>query len=194
VRALLLPLPLILTACGSAPVSKSASAAPTEISASTRNMFAAGTAAMKAQKWSEAEAQFKQLLQAEPNLSGAHLNLALIYDKTNRPADADAQFKQAIQANPDNAEARDQYGIWLRTQGRFKDAENIYLQTLQRQPARADTHLNLGILYDLYLGKPAQAVEHYEQYLALKGDDASPEVGRVKNWVADIQRRSKAGG
>ncbi|MET0379630.1 MAG: tetratricopeptide repeat protein [Spongiibacteraceae bacterium] len=182
----------LLSACGSN--SPQDAAQPVEISPATRTNFATATAAMKAQQWSEAEAQFKQLVQAQPNLSGAYLNLALIYAQTHRAADAETQFKKALEVNPENWSARDQYGIWLRTQGRFKEAETIYLQTLQRQPERADTHLNLGILYDLYFGKSAQALEHYQQYLTLKGDSADAEVGRVKNWVADLQRRNKAGG
>jgi Tfp pilus assembly protein PilF len=133
----------------------------------------------------------KTLIQAQPKLSGAYLNLALVYVETNRPADADVQFKKAIEVNPDNMTARDQYGIWLRTQGRFKDAEANYLQALQRQPNHANTHLNLGILYDLYLGKSVQALEQYQQYLSLQGETPAPEAEKVKSWVAELQRRNK---
>lgn len=183
--AVLLPL---LAGCGSTPSKPEAAAAP-EISAATRTSFASAVAAMKAEQWPEAERQLKQLLQSQPNLSGAHLNLALVYAQTQRPAEAEARFKQAIQANAANGTARNQYGIWLRTQGRFKDAETVYVQALQANPEFADTHLNLGILYDLYLGKSAQALDHYQKYLALKGEAA--DTTRVKSWVADLQRRSK---
>lgn len=183
--AVLLPL---LAACGSTPSKTDAAAAP-EISAATRTSFATAVAAMKAEQWAEAERQLKQLLQSQPHLSGAHLNLALVYAQTQRPAEAEAQFKQAIQANAANSTARNQYGIWLRTQGRFMDAETVYVQALQANPEFADTHLNLGILYDLYLGKSAQALDHYQKYLALKGEAA--DTTRVKSWVADLQRRSK---
>ena len=191
-RALFYVSALLLVACGSnAPKPAGTATAPAEISAATRSSFAAATAAMRAQQWREAETQLQQIARAQPQLSGAHLNLALLYAQTDRNSDAEAEFKQAIAVNADNLQARDQYGIWLRTQGRFKDAETIYLQTLQRQSAHADTHLNLGVLYDLYLGRPAQALEHYQQYLALKGEDE--QATRVKSWVADLERR-KAGG
>ena len=52
-----------------------------------------------------------------------------------------------------------------------------------------ETHLNLAILYDLYMGKLPQALEHYQRYLELTSDEKSP----VKGWVADLQRRMKAG-
>lgn len=194
-QSVLVSLLALLAACGVTGDTKPVTAAPSaEIPTTARNEFATATAAMKAQQWSQAEAQFKQLIKTQPNLSGAYLNLALIYAQTNRATEAEAQFKKALEVNPENWSARDQYGIWLRTQGRFKESESTYLQTLQRQPERADTHLNLGILYDLYFGKSAQALDHYQQYLALKGDSTDADVGRVKNWVADLQRRNKAGG
>lgn len=181
-------LPLLLAACGSTP-SKPDAAAPPEVSSAARSSFASAVAAMKAEQWAEAERELKQLLQSQPHLSGVHLNLALVYAQTQRPAEAESQFKQAIQVNPANMPARNQYGIWLRMQGRFKDAETVYVQALQANPEFADTHLNLGILYDLYLGNSAQALDHYQKYLALKGESA--DTARVKSWVADLQRRNK---
>lgn len=193
--SLLLPLTLLLAACQLGGGPKPAQPATAgDISPAAQNEFAAATAAMKAQRWSEAEALLQQVAHKQPNASGAYLNLALIAAQANRTDVAEAQFKKAIEINPDNLSARDQYGIWLRTQGRFRDAENVYLQTLQRRADRADTHLNLGILYDLYFGRSAQALTHYERYLALKGDDGNADVGKVKSWVADLQRRNKAGG
>lgn len=180
-----------LAACStSAPKEAAATVAPKDIPASARNTFTFAVAAMRAQQWGEAESQLKTLIQAQPNLSGAYLNLALVYAQTNRPVDAELQFKKAIEVNADNAVARDQYGIWLRTQGRFKDAESQYLQTLQRHADRADTHLNLGILYDLYMGKSAAALEHYQQYLTLQGDSSDPMVKTVGGWVAELKRRN----
>jgi len=183
----------MLVACGTNGPKESV-AAPTaaEIPTSARNTFNSAVAAMHAKQWGEAESQLKSLIQAQPKLSGAYLNLALVYVETNRPSDAEAQFKKAIEVNPDNMVAHDQYGIWLRTQGRFKDAEATYLQALQRKPGHADTHLNLGILYDLYLGKSAQALEQYQQYLSLQGETAAPEAEKVKSWVAELQRRNKS--
>jgi hypothetical protein len=47
-------------------------------------------------------------------------------------------------------------------------------------------HRNIGILYDLYLGQPAVALEHYKKYLELTSD---PDPG-VDRWVVDLSRRS----
>lgn len=180
-----------LAACAAtAPKEAVATAAPKDIPASARNTFTFALAAMRAQQWGEAESQLKTLIQAQPNLSGAYLNLALVYAQTKRPVDAEIQFKKAIEVNADNAAARDQYGIWLRTEGRFKDAESQYLQNLQRHADRADTHLNLGILYDLYMGKSAAALEQYQQYLTLQSESSDPMVKTVSGWVVELKRRN----
>jgi Tfp pilus assembly protein PilF len=156
-----------------------------EIPAAAQAQFDAALAAQKAQQWSEAEQQFARLAEKYPQLSGPALNLALLYAQTQRPQLAEENFKRALQINPNNSAAGDQYGIWLRTQGRFDDAEAMYTQTLARHPEYADAHLNLAILYDIYLGKSAQALEHYQRYLELNNDESSP----VRGWVAELQRR-----
>lgn len=192
IAAALILLPLVVACSSNTPKESAAALTAAEIPASARNTFTFAVAAMHAKQWGEAESQLKSLMQAQPKLSGAYLNLALVYVETNRPGDAETQFKKAIEVNPDNMAAHNQYGMWLRTQGRFKDAEVTYLQSLQRKPNYADTHLNLGILYDLYLGKSAQALEQYQQYLSLQGETAAPEAEKVKSWVAELQRRNKS--
>lgn len=177
---------MALAACQtSAP--KPAATANAEIPPAAKTLFESAVAAQREQQWDRAEAQFKQLAEKYPHLSGPHLNLALLYAQTQRSELAEAEFKQALKTNPDNIAAYNQYGIWLRSQARPQEAEAIYLQALQRAPDNADTHLNLGILYDLSMGKLAEALTHYQRYLELTGDEKSP----ARAWVADLQRRLK---
>lgn len=164
--------------------------APKEIPAAAQAQFDAALAAQRAQQWPEAERQYAQLLEKYPYFSGPALNLALICAQTRRPQLAEEYFKRALQINPGNAAAGDQYGVWLRTQGRLADAEAMYLQTLDRSATYADAHLNLAILYDVYLGRLPQALEHYQRYLELRGDQTGP----VPGWVADLQRRMQSAG
>jgi Tfp pilus assembly protein PilF len=193
---LCLLLPLTLTACGGAASRQEFSTplAADDIPASARGEFDSAVAAMNAGQWSEAQTRLQALIRAQPTLSGAHLNLALIDVQADRATQADENFRKAIAANPDNLVARNQYAIWLRTQGRFGDAEDNYRAALERQPTDASTHLNLGILYDLYQGKWPQALEHYEQYLALSGESGGSETEKVKGWVSELKRRANAQG
>lgn len=178
----------LLAACSIAtPKAPAAGGAGAEVPAAAQTLFDAAVTAQREQHWQQAEAQFKQLAEKYPQLSGPHLNLALLYAQTQQPELADAEFMQALKINPNNIAAYNQYGIWLRGQSRMQDAEAIYLRALERAPEHADTHLNLGILYDLYMGKLPQALAQYQRYLELTNDDKSP----VRAWVADLQRRLK---
>lgn len=182
---------LSLAACQSMPGLGGGNAvAAKDVPAVAQNQFATALTAQRAQQWSDAEREYSQMLERYPGLSGPALNLALIYTQTQRPQLAEDAFKRALQINPDNVVAGDQYGAWLRTQGRFADAEAVYLQTLARNGDYADAHLNLAILYDLYLAKMPQALEHYQRYLELHGEEPSP----VSGYVADLQRRLQKAG
>lgn len=177
-----------LAACQSTSAAKPG-AAIAEIPSAAQAAFDNALAAQRAQQWSEAERQLLQLAEKYPQLSGPHLNLALIYVQTQRPQQAEDSFKRTLQINPNNLDAYDQYAIWLRSQARFQEAESLYGQALARDANRAQTHRDLGILYDLYMGKLPQALEHYQRYLELGGGDKDP----VQGWIADLQRRMKAG-
>ena len=186
-RLLSLASALVLSGCQGLPVPGfgSADAAPQEVPAAVRAQFEAAVAAQRAQQWPEAERQFAQMLERYPYLSGSALNLALICAQMQRSQLAEEYFKRALSINPGSAAAGTQYGAWLRAQGRFDEAEAMYLQTLARNPDYADAHLNLAILYDLYLGRLEPALEHYQRYLAASGATDGP----VQGWIADVQRR-----
>ena len=78
--------------------------------------------------------------------------------------------------------------IALRQQGKFKDAREAWQQALAASPEYAPAVLNLGVLLDLYLAEPTQALAQYEQYLALTpaGD------AQVAKWVAELKNRKPA--
>jgi tetratricopeptide (TPR) repeat protein len=190
-RCLLLVLAVLASGCQTVSLPGfSGGSTPREVPAAARAQFEAAVTAQRAQQWPEAERQFNQLLEKYPYLSGPALNLALLCAQTQRPQQAEDYFRRALRINPGNAAAGVQYGVWLRTQGRFAEAEAIYLQTLERSPDDADAHLNLAILYDLYLGRPEVALDHYQRYLTASGAENSP----VQGWIADLQRRLQSGG
>ncbi len=101
-----------------------------------------------------------------------------------RLADAEASFRQAAAAVPANPVADNELGIVERRLGKFSDAEAAYRMALEAQPDFAPAHLNLGVLYDLYLDQPQQALEQYERYIAIAGDDK-----QVAGWVAELRKR-----
>jgi lipoprotein NlpI len=76
----------------------------------------------------------------------------------------------------------------LRRQGDFASAERQYLACLAAQPDYRPAYLNLGILYELYLGRPGDALDAYRRYQMLA---AEPDP-RVTGWMQQIERRSGA--
>ncbi len=158
---------------------------PPSVPGAARQRFDDALAALEQQQWQAAETDLLWITEHHPELSGPYLNLALLYQRSQQPDKVEPAFRQAIAATPDNVAAYNQYAIYLRQQGRFADAEAQYLRALEVWPDSPNTHLNLGILYDLYMGQLQQALKHYRAYQALQ-----PEPDRrVQGWIVDTERR-----
>lgn len=155
------------------------------VPSAARERFAAAEEALQQQAWEVAETDLLWLTENYPQFSGPFLNLALLYVQTDQLQKADVNFQQAIAANSNNIDAYNAYGIFLREQGRFSEAETIYQQALKVWPDSPETLINLGILYDLYMGKFDQALVQYRAYQALQDE---PER-KVQGWIVDIERR-----
>lgn len=123
-----------------------------------------------------------------PTLSGPWVNLGILHAAAGRDEDAEAAFVRAIEVSPQHAVAHAELGIVLRRQGRFAEADAAYRQALALDPDYALAWRNRGVLLDLYLGRPAEALECYERYLELVGGmDADQQVAR---WVAELRLRT----
>jgi tetratricopeptide (TPR) repeat protein len=147
-------------------------------------------AAMRADNWLEAELELESLTAEFPMYPGPHANLALVYAHDNRAADARAALERALAIDPDHSVANTQLGILLREQGEFAAAEQAYRRALDAESGHALAHHNLGVLLDIYLRRPAEALEQYELY---QGSLTEPNeiVGR---WIIDLRRRTGSGG
>ncbi|GAB1260885.1 tetratricopeptide repeat protein [Aurantivibrio plasticivorans] len=157
-----------------------------DVPGAARSSFVAAKAAIEDQDWVRAEVLLQELTVNYPALSGPFLQLGKVYKAQDKYSDAEVAYQGAIAANAANLAAYNQLALLLREQGRFADAEGYYLQAIQVWPKHAASHKNLGILYDLYLGKWQQALEHFEIYQYLQ----QPEPDRqVAGWIIDLKRR-----
>ncbi len=156
--------------------------------AEAQRRFALAQGFIEEKEWQGALLELQDLAESYPQLSGPCLNLALVYRQLGDTDQAEHWFQQSIENNARNISAYDQYGIFLREQGRFDEAETIYLQALEQWEASADTHRNIGILYDLYVGEPDKALQHYYRYQVLTGD----KDREVAGWIADLERRHRS--
>ncbi len=139
---------------------------------------------MKAGRTAEAESQLKHLAGAYPDLAGPEVNLGLLYLQGSHLLEAETAFKTALERNPANAIAGNELGITERKLGKFAEAEAAYQRTIAAEPNYAPAYLNLGVLYDLYLAEPKKALEQFEHYIQLAGENK-----QVAGWMVELRKR-----
>jgi tetratricopeptide (TPR) repeat protein len=144
---------------------------------------------IKSGRKTDAELELKQLSAAYPQFAGPQLNLGLLYLGDSRLSEAETAFKSALDINPANPVAGDELGIVERKLGKFTAAEAAYQRAIAAEPNFAPAHLNLGVLYDLYLAEPQKALEQFERYLEIAGDNK-----QVAGWVVELKKRVGAPG
>jgi tetratricopeptide (TPR) repeat protein len=177
-----------VVAPAAAAVAPAAAPAEAPVSAQAQAAFDAARAHLRAGRVAEAERGFRDVIAKHPELGGAHANLGLMLRNAGKHDESVAALELAVKASPKQPAFHNQLGISYRHKGQFQKARGAYEQALALDDNHADAHLNLGVLLDLYLGDSAQALKHYERYLALSpaGD---PAVGK---WVADLKNRKPA--
>jgi Flp pilus assembly protein TadD len=112
-------------------------------------------------------------------------NLGLAYFGSEQPEQAEQAFMQAISSNPNDAVAHNPLGILKRRKGQFDEALVHYQRAIAIDSGYAGAHLNLGILFDLYLQDLEKALQQYRQYRSLSAE----ENAQVDGWILDIERR-----
>ncbi len=159
------------------------------VPAEAQRRFVQAQILIEKEEWQGALLELQALAESYPKLSGTCLNLALLHRQLGDAEQAELWFQRSIANNASNIGAYNEYGIFLREQGRFAEAEAIYLLALEQWEASADTHRNIGILYDLYVGEPQKALQHYYRYQVLSGETDREVAG----WIADLERRQQSG-
>lgn len=169
------------------PVAEAPSVAEAPVPERAAAQYAKALQLMKAGNSADAELEFKQLALSYPDYAGPQLNLGLLYLRASRLAEAEAAFKSALARNPANPIAGNELGIVERRLGKFKEAEAAYQHAIEAEPGYAAAHLNLGVLYDLYLAEPQRALEQFERYTAIAGENK-----QVAGWVVELRKRAAA--
>lgn len=150
--------------------------------------FQEALALMKARRHAEAQAAFLALSTDFPDFSGPLTDLGILYAQGRQTELALASLTRAIQANPDNAVAHNWLGTLHRERGDFLRAEQSYRRAIAARADYAPAYLNLGILYDLALHRPREALAAYQEYQRrLGGEDLI-----VAAWIRDLESRLQA--
>jgi lipoprotein NlpI len=184
---------LLLTGCGSTPSGSANTESEQELAdgrvipPNVQTHYEQAVAIMAAGDDVDASLRFQEFLLQYPDYPGAHVNLAIIYARNGDDAAAEASITDALILDPLHPEALNQLGMLLRRKGKFEEAENAYLKAVTARPDYALAHYNLGVLNDLYLQHLDTALQHYERYQEIAGEDE-----QVMRWIADLKRRVTA--
>lgn len=133
-----------------------------------------------------ARAKFVNLTERYSALSGPWVKLGDIAETADDHDKAIEMYWKAIDVNKKNVNAYIALGLAQRRQGLFSDARNTYIAALNIWRDFPEAHLNLAILYDLYLDMPEEAQKHFEAYQFLTGETDA----KVHKWLVEVKRRT----
>ena len=181
---------LALAGCVSVPKPATADATPgaagevREVPAKAQTLYEQAVTAMAAGELLDAQLRFEEFLLQFPDFPGAHVNLAIISARNGDDKGAEDAIVNALMIDPEYPPALNQLGMLLRRKGEFQNAETAYLKAVTADPGYALAHYNLAVLNELYLQRLDAALQHFERYQALSGEDE-----QVTKWIADLKRR-----
>ena len=133
-----------------------------------------------------AEQLFKTLTEEDKSLSGPWIGLGDVALEQKQYDQAVTHYAKAIELNSKNVNAYMRLAKAQRMQGNFLHAQNTYAKSLALWPDFPEAHLNLAVLYDIYLNHPLRAQKHMEAYQFL----TQGENKDVAKWLAEIQQRT----
>lgn len=142
--------------------------------------------ALKQKQYAQAEKLLQELTLEDKELSGPWIGLGDVAAEQKNYDQAVAHYFKAIERNAKNVNAYMHLAQVQRMQGKFLHAQNTYAKSLALWPDFPEAHLNLAVLYDVYLNHPLRAQKHMEAYQFLTGGGNKS----VAKWLTEIQQRT----
>jgi Tfp pilus assembly protein PilF len=155
------------------------------IAPAVQEKFALAVGHLEAGEYAAARPALEQLVASEPALAAPAVNLGMLHAREGRTDEAASLLAEGLRRDPANAVALNELADLQREAGRFKDAEASYRQALAVEPEHNRTHRNFAVLLDLYLWRPAEALQQFETYVAKSGTADR----QVSGWIAELRRR-----
>jgi tetratricopeptide (TPR) repeat protein len=158
---------------------------PIAIPPAAQNEFDRAVDLMRNGNTVEAELQFQRLAGAYPQLPAPAINLGILHRKAGRLDRAEQALREAVDRNDGSAVAWTELGVVLRMRGQFEEAARAYERAIAADPEFAPAYRNFAVLLDLYLGNPDAALDNFERYKELTGEDKP-----VSGWIAELRQRT----
>ena len=132
----------------------------------------------------DAVAAYKNAIAANPNSSGALVNLGTISFRMRKFQDASAYYTRAIESDPGYALAHFNLGNLHDEQGNGERARYHYLQAVRLNPRYGDAIFNLALLCERN-NDVLQAIAYWQAYLKL--DPASSWSQTARKQLAQLK-------
>jgi len=130
------------------------------------NYNKSGWAYFNQKKYTQAEEQFKKVLEFDPQDDGALFGLGACYSHQERFQEAEAVLKRVIEKNPNNFGAYVELGSCYNWQARHSEAEEAFNKALEIKTDSEDAYRGLGWSYELQK-KYTQAEEAFKKALEI---------------------------
>jgi tetratricopeptide (TPR) repeat protein len=162
----------------------------------TRRLFQTALEHHQAGRLSQAEALYRQILQAEPGHPDALHLLGAIARQAGKPLVAADLINRAIIAKPSEPVFYNSLGLVLRDLGRLDEAVANYRKAISIRPDYVETHYNLGNVLQIQ-DRLDEAIASYRKALAIRPDYAEAHCnlgsalqaqGRLDEAVASYRR------
>ncbi len=151
------------------------------------DLYIAARRAFKAKQYEKAKGILEKLVKQDKSLSGPWVMLGDIERLKASYGKAIAHYKAAITINNTNTNAYLRLALVYREQGEFVRSQNVYVKALSIWKDFPEAHLNLAVLYDLYMDKALEAQRHLETYQFLIGKNTR----KVAKWLEEIRARTQ---
>ena len=139
------------------------------------------------QDWRSDTALFESALRVDPRSTDARYNLAIALLDAGDGDGARREWERTLAVDPGHAGALAQLGTWYAQRGDLATAGHYFERVLAVNPRDVETRFNLALLLER-LGRPDDALRHYQEFLRLDPVDYPDLVPRVRERIQKLQR------
>lgn len=136
---------------------------------------ASGEQAVREGDLDRALEEFAKALEANPNLTSAHMAMADIYRLKGDYSRAEQRYARSSQLEPRNFDAQYYHGLMLHLLDRLPDAIQAYLRAIAIRPEDFKANLNLATAY-YQLDENAQALPYARRAVELNPNDGPARI------------------
>jgi len=127
-------------------------------------------------KLTEAEAAFKDVLEADYRNHSIYFELGWLYKDMGKLGDSEASFKKALKLEPRNPNSYVGLGWLYKEEKKYNEARELFKKALKLNPGSFATYAELGWLYKDQ-GKPNDAEAFFKKALELNPNTESACAG-----------------